>query len=358
MMDSLLAHQRLHNQHLAPAVFNQPGDIVRWMGAVQSQDYSAAKWAIALRSLDLRDADIERSFNAGDFLRTHVLRPTWHFIAPEDVRWMLALTAPHVHVAMSYYRRQLGLDAAILSQSNAVIARALQGGKQLTRAEMAAVLEQAGIDTAGLRLNYLAMAAELDGIICSGGRRGKQFTYALLDERVPVSKKLEGGEALVELTLRYFRSHGPATEQDFAWWSGLRRDQIRAGLEMVKDRLEQLDKDGKTFWLAPLQLSDPASPQAAHLLPNYDEFVVGYTDRSAIFNPAHVGKLDDRQNPLYQNTLVIGGQIAGTWKRTIKTETLTVKMVPFTPLSEADTLALSRAAQRYGRFLDRTVSLD
>jgi hypothetical protein len=357
-MDSLLAHQRLRNQQLAPAVFNQPGDIVRWMGAVQSQDYNAAKWAIAVRSQDLSDTDIERSFNAGDFLRTHVLRPTWHFIAPEDVRWMLALTAPHVHAAMSYYRRQLGLNAAILAQSNAVIARALQGGKQLIRLEMAAVLEQAGIETGGLRLNYLAMAAELDGIICSGGRRGKQFTYALLDERVPVSKKLEGGEALAELTLRYFRSHGPATEQDFAWWSGLRRDQVRTGLEMVKDRLEQIDRDGKIFWLEPPQLSDPTSSQAAHLLPNYDEFVVGYTDRSAIFNPAHVGKLDDRQNPLFQNTLVIGGQIAGTWKRTIKKDTVAVSVIPFTPLSDADTLALSSAAYRYGRFLDRAVELD
>jgi hypothetical protein len=358
MMDSLLAHQRLHSQHLAPAIFNQPGDIVRWMGAVQSQDYNAAKWAIALRSLDLSDTDIERSFNAGDFLRTHVLRPTWHFIAPEDVRWMLALTAPHVHAAISYYRRQLGLDAAILTRSQTVIANALQGGKQLTRAEMATVLEQAGIDTGGLRLNYLAMAAELDGIICSGGRRGKQFTYALLDERVPVSKNLEGGEALAELTLRYYRSHGPATEQDFAWWSGLRREQVRAGLETVKDGLEQIDRDGKTYWLAPPQLIDPASAQAAQLLPNYDEFVVGYTDRSAVFNPAHAGKLDDRQNPLYQNTLVTGGQIAGTWKRTITKGTLAVKVIPFTPLSEAAFQALARATQRYGRFLDRAVSLD
>lgn len=185
------------------------------MGAVQSQDFAAAKWAIGLRLPESKDTEIERVFNDGEILRTHVLRPTWHFVAPEDIRWMLALTAPRVNQCISYYYRKLELDAAVFKKSNEIIIKALEGGSQLTRAKLMLKLEQAGILTNDLRSNHLMIRAELDAVVCSGARKGKQFTYALLEERVPPAKTLSRDEALAELSARYFTSHGAATLQDF-----------------------------------------------------------------------------------------------------------------------------------------------
>jgi hypothetical protein len=211
-----IAHQRLHNQLISRQTFEKAGDVVGWLGAVQAQDYAAAKWAVGQRVQEATDVAIDRAFADGAILRTHVMRPTWHFVTPADIRWMLQLTAPRVNALNASYYRQRALDDDIFKRSNAILAKALQGGKQLTRTELASVLQQAGIATGDLlRLTYLMIRAELDGVLCSGARRGKQFTYALLDEQAPQAKSLERDEALAELTRRYFTSHGPATLQDF-----------------------------------------------------------------------------------------------------------------------------------------------
>src|SRR6266498_1240353 len=180
-----ILRQRLHNQLLSQTKFIQPSQVVAWLGAVQSQDYAGAKWALAQRTEGLTDAAIEQAFADGEILRTHVLRPTWHFVTPTDIRWMLELTAPRVRAAMAYMDRQLALDKAIFKKSNAALVKALRDSKQLTRSELTSVFQQAHINVDGLRLGHILMHAELDGIVCSGGRRGKQFTYALLDERAP-----------------------------------------------------------------------------------------------------------------------------------------------------------------------------
>ena len=182
--------------------------------------------------------DVEQAFNDGQILRTHVLRPTWHFVAPEDIRWLLALSAPRIHAANAYYYRQAGLDAKTFAKSCAMIHRALEGGKTLTRAELAVHLKRAKVPADGLKLAYLMMHAELEGVICSGPRRGKQFTYALLDERVPATKPKTRDEALAELARRYFASHGPATVRDFAWWSGLTVKDAQQAIDSVRPRLE------------------------------------------------------------------------------------------------------------------------
>lgn len=357
MTDFNIAHQRLRSQRLTGAGFEQASQVVQWLGAVQSQDYTAAKWAVAQRAKGLTDSAIEQSFADGTILRTHVMRPTWHFVAPGDIRWLLALTAPRVHVAIAYQYRRLELDQALIKRSNAALSKALQGGRQLTRAELASALLRAGIAASDLGLVYLIASAELEGIICSGARRGKQFTYALLDERVPATKTLTRDEALAQLTRRYFTSHGPATERDFMWWSGLTRADVRSGLEMVKSGLGQEAVDGKAYWFATSRPPAQNTSQAAYLLPNYDEYVVGYTDRSAIFDPSHAEHLDARRNPLFQHTLVINGQIAGTWKRTLKKDAVVIELDPFAPLKKADHQALARAAHRYGSFLDMPVAL-
>src|SRR6266568_4837740 len=241
-----IAHQRLHNQFIAQQAFEKADDVVRWLGAVQAQDYAAAKWALGLRMQNSTDDLIEQAFTDGTILRTHVMRPTWHFVLPADIRWMLALTAPRVLATIAYYDRTLELDDAVFSQSNAVLAKALQGGKQLTRAELFSELQQAGIATDNLqRIGHILMHAELDGIICSGARRGKQFSYALLDERAPQARTLDCEEALAEFARRYFTSRGPATLQDFVWWSGLTVADARAGLEMVKPQLVHAVVDGQ-----------------------------------------------------------------------------------------------------------------
>jgi hypothetical protein len=351
-----ILQQRLHNQLLSQTKFSQPSQVVTWLGAVQSQDYAGAKWALAQRTKGLTDAAIEQAFARGEILRTHVMRPTWHFVTPEDIRWMLELTAPRVRAAMASTCRQLGLDAPIFKKSNSLLAKALRGKKQLTRSELGHILQKEGIPADGLRLGLLMLIAELDGIICSGARRGKQHTYALLDERAPQAKPLERDQALAELTNRYFRSHGPATLQDFVWWSGLTMNDARKGIDLVKSRLECETIDKQSYWFvlsAPKKKSSPT----VHLLQNYDEYTVAYTDRTAIFDVTHTNKLDSRGNIIFQYAIMIDGLVAGTWKRTIKKNEVVINVVPFTTLTHAQNQAIIAAIQQYGKFLELPVVL-
>src|SRR5579872_2764982 len=351
-----IAHLRLHNQLITQQTFEKPCDVVQWLGAVQAQDYMAAKWALGLRLQGTTDNTIEHAFTNGEILRTHVMRPTWHFVSPADIRWLLALTAPHVHATNAYYYRQFALDDAIFMQSNAALVKALQGGKQFTRPEIISVLEQASITSNDpLRFGLIIMHAELDGIICSGARRGKQFTYALLDERVPQTRTLARDEALAELARRYFTSHGPATVQDFVWWSGLPAADAKAGLSMVKSQLLHEVVDDQTYWFSPSTSPIRDVAQLAHLLPNFDEYTVGYADRSAVFDSAHASKLDARMG-LLGYIMVLDGQIVGIWKRTIQKNAVTITANLFAPLNEAETRAFTIAANRYGAFLDLPVN--
>jgi hypothetical protein len=325
---------------------------VQWLGAVQAQDYAAAKWAVGLRLPGASNDDIEQACDDGLLLRTHVMRPTWHFVSPVDIRWLLALTAPRVKAAISYYDRKLALDDTTLTSSNAALVKALQGGKHLTRSELAAALKHAGIATDDLqRLTHIIMHAELDGIICSGARRGNQFTYALLDERVPQASPLDRDEALAKLARRYFTSHGPATLQDFVWWSGLTVADARSGLEMVASQLISEVIDGLTYWFAASTPPTKDFSQSVYLLPNYDEYVVGYTDRSAVFDASHTKKLDARGNVLFNHIVVVDGQVVGTWKRTVKKEEVIITPSFFTELAEDKRRAFEAAAERYGIFL-------
>ena len=348
---------RLHNQRLSTTTFKSPAEAVGWLGAVQSQDYAGAKWALSQRVQNASDAAIEQAYNEGAILRTHVMRPTWHFVRPEDIRWMLELTAPRVNALCATYYRKLELDAAIFKRSNALLTKNLRGGKQLTRAELISLLQKNGIATTDLlRFTYLIVRAELDGIICSGARRGKQFTYALLDERAPQTRTLDRGAALVELTTRYFASHGPATLKDFVWWSGLTTADAKEGLDAIRSQLISEVENGQTYWCAdvtPVELPSPT----VHLLPDYDEYTVGYTDRSMIFDPANTQKLDSRGSELAQYIIVIDGLIAGTWKRTIKRSEVVIELVRFRNFTKAEEQAIADSAERYGKFLGLQVRL-
>lgn len=350
-----IAHQRLLNQHIARPAFKKAADVVEWLAASQAQDYAGAKWALGLRMEGATDDTIEQAFNDGAILRTHLLRPTWHFVTPADIRWMLALTAPRVHAVNAHMYRKLELDQDIFSRSNAALVKALRGGQWLTREALQVVLQQAGVATeGGLRLGYLMMRAELDGIICSGPRRGKQFTYALLDERATHARTLEREAALAELTRRYFMSRGPATVQDFAKWSGLALADARQGLEVVKDKLQSEIVDGQTYWFSTLTPSAKGVSPTAYLLSIYDEYISGYKDRSAI-GEAEVGaKLFALGNAL-SYVIVVEGQIVGTWRRTLRKDAVVIETNLFTRLTKAENRAVATAANQYGAFLQRSV---
>jgi hypothetical protein len=347
---------RLANQQLARQRFKRPGDVVAWLGAVQSQDYSAAKWAVGQRLPASTDAEVEQALAEGSILRTHVLRPTWHFVPPADIRWMLALTAPRVNALSAYYYRQLDLDAAFFVRSQKAMARALEGGRQLTRQEIASGLQRAGLykrDAPGLgrRMGHIMLRAELDGVVCSGARRGKQFTYALLDERAPRAKTLSRNEALAELSTRYFTSHGPATLQDFVWWSGLTAKDARAALEMVKSNLLADVSGDRTYWMPASLPPGRNDGRKAYLLPNFDEYIVAYADRRAICDPMYTKIVDGRGNVLFNHSIILDGKIAGTWKRSLAKARVTVEVKPFMPIKAPQARAISAAAERYGAFL-------
>ena len=346
-----LASHRLHAQRLVGPKLDAPADVVRWLGAVQAQDYHGAKWALALRTPGVDDAALDRAFDAGAFFRTHVMRPTWHFVAPEDLRWLLALTAPRVHAVNASRYRQLELDDATLRRGHDLLVDALRDGRPLTRRELGGVLEAGGIAVDGQRLAYLMMHAELDGVICSGPRRGKQHTYALLDERVPPAPALTRDEALAALTRRYFASHGPATPHDFAWWSGLKVSDARRGLDLDRPDLDSFTLDGTTYWTgspaAPAEEDEPV----VRLLPNYDEHVVAYRDHGPSCHPAARHALNVRGGPLDAHFVTVDGLIVGGWRRKVEAKRVVVTTNLLVALRGPERAALDRAFEDYGQFL-------
>src|SRR5712692_2713604 len=274
--------RRLRAQRLTGKPVASPVDVVRWLGAVQSQDFAGAKWAIAQRSRAATDAALDRLFDRGAILRTHVMRPTWHFVVPEDVRWLLELTAPRVRGGLASRYRELEIDDSVAARAGAAFAAELAGGRHLTRPELGHALSGAGISPEGQRLPHLLLRAELDQLIVSGPRRGKEFTYALLEERAPKVPAMDRSEALAELTRRYFRSHGPAQIQDFTWWSGLTAAEARIGIELAGAALGHRVIEGKDYWYEAAAAAMHGTARVAHLLPNFDEYTVGYRDRSAL----------------------------------------------------------------------------
>lgn len=348
------ARRKLHNQRitLAGAKFDNPVDAVRWLGAVQSQEYTGATWSLGLRMRKAVEADIHRAFNEGLILRTHVLRPTWHFVTPADIRWMLELTAPRILALNAYMERKLELDMPLLHRSNKTITKALEGGHYQTRPELGIVLAEIGIQAEGQRLAYMLMRAELDGLICSGPRRGKQFTYALMDERARQAISLPREEALATLAERYFTSHGPVSAQDFAAWSGLSLADAKMGLEMVKTSLVQETIQDKTYWYIPNDAITADPSPTTHLLPTYDEYAIVMRDGSLVYDPARQG--DWRDLPFFGLT-VIDGIVVGNWRRTFKNKAVTIESAPFRPFTDVEQDAFAAAAERFGTFLEMPV---
>ena len=349
-----LRHARLRNQRLAGRRLGSAEDVVSWMGAVQAQEYGEAQWGLALRTRGATLKAIEQACDSGKILRTHVLRPTWHFVARCDIRWMLALTGPYVSKRMAPYNVKLGLDAATFKKSQTIIARALRG-TQLTRQELKAELQRGGIAADGVqRLAHIVMQAELDAVICSGPRRGRHATYALFDERVPSTRTFSRDAALAELARRYFTSHGPAQLQDFVWWSGLPVGEARNGLALIEGDLMRDEVGGILYWSAAARPARPG-PSSTYLLPIYDEYLIAYKDRRAAFERDDWSR--SGQGDPFTAPIVSDGIVVGTWRRRFRGNTAIVTIACNRRPSTSERAAMHDAASAYARFLGAELQL-
>lgn len=355
---------RLRNQRIAGAGFETPGAVVAWMGAVQAQDYLGALWALGVRMQEAREEAVEQAIADRTIVRTWPMRGTLHFVAPADIRWMLALLTPRVIAGQRSRHRQLELDQAVFDRSRDLLTRALEGGRQLTRDAAYQTLAAAGISTAGQRGIHILGRLAQDGLLCFAARQGKQQTFALIEEWVPAARPLARDEALAELAGRYFTSHGPATVQDFTWWSGLTVADAKMGIELAGPRLEREVIEGSTYWFAaavlkegpaPQQAASPASP-TAYLLPQFDEYTVAYRDRSAVLDPSQTGVISS--NGIFYPIIVLDGHVVGTWKRVFKKGEVIITLSPFSPLKKKEKQAVAVAAERYGSFLGMPAVLD
>ena len=339
---------RLRNQKLVNTDLKEPAEVVQWLGAMQAQEYAMAKWAIGLRLRKCTESDVEDAFNKGKILRTHALRPTWHFVSPEDIRWIIQLSAPRIRQAMAYYNRQLKLDKKVFTKSFKVITGALEGGNHLTRTALQSVLSDKKIIADGQRLAHIMMEAEQEQLVCSGARQGKQFTYALLDERAPVVKAISREEAMSKLINRYFTSRGPATLKDFVYWSALTMNDALAAAKNLSSSFVREKFDGQEYIFIPPS-SKSKKAYTSFLMPDYDEYGMSYKDRSAIYP---VNKLTGaKASIVFNRMVVIDGHIEGTWQRTLTKKSVEIKIAPFAPLSKVEKGKVDEAIKRFKEFV-------
>lgn len=353
MTTNAIAHLRFHNQHIRGNIFSSVKQIVSWMGAIQAQDYAMSKYAIGVRLKNSTDKTVEEAISKAEIIRTHVLRPTWHFVAAEDIRWMLELTAKNLNRSLSSNNKRLELDEKTFAKANAIIEKLLRDGKHLTRKEIMTALAKKGIRTDDLRAGHIMFRAETDLVVCNGIKKDKQFTYALFDERVPSSKKLAKEEALDQLAQRYFFSHGPATLKDFSWWSGLSLKDATIGLELIKSKLISEKHKAEVFWFS----EQPASKKTKSitLLPAYDEFLISYKSREISLDMQHAPKAFTN-NGIFNPLIVLNAKVVGTWKPHYKKDVLIAPHF-FNKPTERQKELCKRAAKEFGKFLGKPVEL-
>jgi hypothetical protein len=351
-----ISNIRIISQKIAKTEFKTANDIVAWMGALQAQDFSMAKLALGVRTFDSTERSIEASFNKGEIIRTHLMRPTWHFVSAQDIYWMLELTSPQIKSSLKSRHKELGLTESIFTKSNFIIEKSLSEGHSLSREQIANEFNKAKIQTDANRLSHLLLRAELDGILCSGSLKANKQTFSLLHERVPNKKMLTRDESLVELAKRYFRSHCPATLQDFAWWSGLSRKDALHGMESVKHGFVTETIESGTYLFpisSPIVSFDKTS---VHLLPAYDEFLIGYRDRSASLS-VDAGKKSVSVNGIFYPLIVVNGQVTGLWKRSFKSDKAVIEPILFKDHDLSTMELIEKKVSMIGQFLDKEIEV-
>lgn len=356
MTKPTIAQQRLYYQRISYSTFQTLAEVVQWLGALQAQDYASAQWTIGLRLPGATPTAIEQAIAAKEIVRTWLHRGTLHIVSAADLKWMRTLLAPTLLARYAPNYRQFELDEITVAKSYEGITQALQGGQQRTRKDLLAALAHAGVPLEGQRASVMLNRAALDGVLCLATMSGKQPTFALLDEWLPTGVIYTRDEALAQLALRYFTSHGPTTLADFAWWTGLLMADARAGLEAIKSQLYEEKTAGKSYWRAPTAPPQPDPSPSAYLLPGFDEFFLGYSDRSDFVQPEQE-KVISGVNAVFAYTMVLDGQVIGTWKRTFRRGAVEIALSPFTPLPASTLEAFAAPAQRYGEFLGMPVRL-
>jgi hypothetical protein len=345
-----IARCRLVNQEIAATKCKGPAEVVSALCAMQAQDYLGSLWAIGLRLPSATEIDVEQAIADRTIVRTWPLRGTLHLVAAADVHWLLELLGPRIISAAKSQHERYGLDKTACTHIRKVLLKALAAA-QLTRDEIYSVLERAKISVGGQRGYHILWRMGVDGIICFGPRRGKQPTFTLLDEWAPRINKLDRETALAELAWRYFKSHGPATLPDFAWWSGLKISDAKAALLLASSRLQSLAVNGKIYWT---NLEQPRLDQGipfVRLLPGFDEYLLGYRDRSASLDPADAQKIQAGSNGIFLGTIVVNGCVTGTWKRELSKNAVRVTTTCFRRFTRTEAGALEQAINCYSEFL-------
>jgi hypothetical protein len=349
-----------------------PARVVRHLGAVQAQDYYGSLWSVGQRSDPATTkSDVERAIADRLIVRTWPMRGTLHLLPAEDVRWMLALLAPSVIARAAKRHADLGLTDETFERAQVLFAEALFGGRRITRPEAMALLEEDGIDTTGQRGYHVLWTLAQRAVLCLGPMQGRQQTFVLLDEWVPRTRESErgSGRPFARLAANYLEGHGPATVADFAWWAGITKTEARGGIEEASDRVARVAVAGTDYWMptnvaAGLASAEPAGTSGrpapvVHLLPTYDEYMLGYTDRSAQLGEyAEVYRDSLGPNGIYSPSLMVDGRIAGTWRRALDGKRARITMRPFRPLRRAETRAVETAVARYGRFLGAEAAIE
>ncbi len=350
-----VAKLRLINHQIAYSATKEPGEVVASLGAMQAQDYQSALWAIGLRAKQVTLPEVESAISNRAIVRIWLLRGTLHFVTAPDVHWMLKLLGPQIIAASAGRHRQLKLDEATFMRAEELFVEALQNG-QLTRDEMFKVLEKGGISHEGQRGYHILWRAALKGLICFGPQKGKEQTFALLKQYVPKGKSVKQAEALSELAHRYFSSRGPALLEDFAWWSGLKLSDAKIALETASSRLRSETIEGKRYWMPHSTPENAKELATAFLLPAFDEYILGYSDRTATLEQPYFKKAVSN-NGIFYPTISINGKVVGTWKRTFKKSNIVIMLSPFKTLTPTQRSSIALAAKHYSRFMEMSVSI-
>jgi len=348
---------RLKNQQLMASRCQSAAEVAGHMGAMQAQDYQNALWAVGSRLPAAGIDDISRALNGREIVRTWLMRGTLHFVAAADVRWMLKLLAPRPIAVNASRDSRLGITSAHYARCEKIFTKALSGDRQLTREEMIALMAKDGLPVSGTRGYHILARLALEGFIVCATRTGSSQTFALLDDWVPKKKQMDREAALAELAHRYFGSHGPATVKDFAGWTGLTMSDARDGIGLAGNKLRNEKCEGAEYWFSKDSRILEGADKVAFLLPAFDEFLLGYKDRSAVLEAQHANKIVPGGNGMFLPTIVVGGRVVGTWKRVVKKSGVEIKPGHFAVLKRWEYDAVVAAGENYGKFLGVRVTI-
>ena len=346
----MITNIRILSQQLSTSQFDEPKDLVKWMGAIQAQEYNMAKWAIGVRLKSGSLQQVEESLERGEIIRTHIMRPTWHFVPAEDLRWMIQLSGQRIKNAYDSYAKRFGIPESAHTKCSKLFEIMLRDNNHMTKLEIGEELNRAGVLDHPNTAHYFINRAEALGLVCSGKDKNKKITYALLDERIPTGKELHKDEALAELARRYFRSHSPASLQDFLWWSGLTISETRQAINLISDELNKDRFASQELFIHQSWVENKECDHVLHLLPSFDEYLISYKDRSAALDPKHYPKAFNNFGTFYP-VILYNGRIIGNWEKVTKKGVITIETTFFEKKTKVEKKQLKEAESKYLNYL-------